>query len=100
MSFLQKIFKTKNKRNQTINTPEPPIELTNLVLQNPFIKNITLLNLRPFYDSEWLIETTSSSITITRDETAKLSDVCTLLSKVNSIEEIKAFDLKDRIYYD
>ncbi len=54
---------------------------------------------RPFYDSWWLITTTSGQAVVTRydDETAESFSE---LSSCRSLDDVKALCLRDRIYYD
>ena len=73
---------------------------TNLLRENTFIKNIACVTVRQFYDSDWKIDTIDGAVTITRADTDNMTDICSLLNNIKSINDIKTIDKKESIYYD
>lgn len=66
------------------------------------VKSIECLEVRPFYDSKWLIKFTNGSwCTVTRYDTDNASDFIQDVEKCKCIEEVQStVDLKNSILYD
>ena len=71
--------------------------------------NITIFNInrvayRPFYDSKWEIAGTENgsdfSLSITRYDTETFSRLFEKICEISSVSEIRALNMRDRIYYD
>ena len=68
------------------------------------IININRIAYRPFYDSKWAITGTENgsdfTLSITRHDTETFSRLFEKICNVFSVAEIRALDMRGRIYYD
>lgn len=75
-----------------------------IVNGNLVIFNINRIAYRPFYDSKWKISGAENgfdfSLSITRFDTETLNRLFDKISEAATVSEIRALNMRDRIYYD
>ncbi len=94
-------LKSENKDLREELTIRQKFPLTN---GNLTVYNINRTACRPFYDSKWAITGTENgsdfSLSITRYDTETLNRLFDKISEATSVSEIRALDMRDKIYYD
>lgn len=100
-NMVTKALKSENEelRNETKTRQEFPIRNGNLV-----IFNINRIAYRPFYDSKWEVTGTENgsdfTLFVTRFDTETFSQLFEEICETSSVSEIRALDMRERIYYD
>lgn len=100
-NMVTKALKSENEelRNEMKTRQKFPVRNGKLV-----IFNINRIAHRPFYDSKWEITGTENgsdfTLFVTRFDTETFSRLFEKIYETSSVSEIRALDMRERIYYD
>lgn len=95
----RKFYKKLHEESERFKRAEENAK-TELLSNNSFIVDIEKIDERKFYDTTWLVTTLNGSVKVVRYDDETYANFCSALSCVQTMEEIKALDERNSIYYD